>query len=836
MATIQEVKQQYPFLSDLDDNQVVDVMHQEYYSDLPRSDVANALGVKASERPAEQQKAPARSAFGLINDTVIDTANAAAGLVKAGSDLISPGNPVSNFIETNIIKDGQDKQSDRKKFYREQLASNLKKSSENDGTTSGQWAAEGRKAATQLNHAFTVDPMGTLGEIVGNIGPFAIIGKGLQALKFANWSKTAISSGLAGGLSMGEVRGNIWDKVSKMSDTELTEMSPAYAELRKGGMVEEEAKREVGANFMKNLPELAAVGAIGALSGKYGVEGMAAGVFPKMGRLAAGSVGALDEGLVQGGTEQVTSNYGVRRVNPKQSLIEDVGQNIVAEGLPGLAMGVASGGSSHPNTELEKVRESADKGGPLSKAALAVHTPPPDEISVAATAAEAQVRDAGMVQQLRDIAPQHVDAWLTAFAVARDTTKPTSTREEALRTIQDGLRWATTGTTDDVTPTGSPFSTELQTVANGPQPTPEVNPAPGAGLDFDNRTVDEIPPGQGQLENNPSPTLQGLFSDGDQNNGVFGNPGVPPGSSPGGATGQPLGGMAATPGSSTESESGTPRPTIDDVGQATGDRPTTDASPLTENLNEPTSPIPQQAAQKGPQAPAARKQVAAPRVKIAPEASLDKPVTAQARKRKAEIQALVNQGFTKLEQAGGKTALVNEATNEEHPLVGMVDTGLAKNALRDYATQQTTGNQNDTNRTSASGGGSIPASTGVGGRGLGEAPNTYAPTGDRRGVAPTGDPAGADQANAREQSDVEGERGSTKGTRTSTGLTRRSEDEVKAIIASIPRALDGKNNPKYVPPSDPRRIQIEKIFDVFERFTGHRPIAIDSPTDDGFSW
>jgi hypothetical protein len=176
---------------------------------------------------------PPRSTFAAINDTVIDTGNAVAGLVKAGSDLVSPGNALSRFIEEDIIKSGQDKQSDYKKALNQELAENLQSA---DG--------ELNKAGVQLSHMATRDPLGTLGSIFGNIGPFALMGKGMQALKLAEGVRTAVAMGVGGGLTAGEVRGNIWEKIKSTPDEDLQKASEAYQAMRKGGASEDEAKRE----------------------------------------------------------------------------------------------------------------------------------------------------------------------------------------------------------------------------------------------------------------------------------------------------------------------------------------------------------------------------------------------------------------------------------------------------------------------------------------------------------------------------------------------------------------------------------------------------------------
>lgn len=47
VVNVAEIKKQYPELDALDDNQVVDALHQAFYADLPREQVAEALGVKS---------------------------------------------------------------------------------------------------------------------------------------------------------------------------------------------------------------------------------------------------------------------------------------------------------------------------------------------------------------------------------------------------------------------------------------------------------------------------------------------------------------------------------------------------------------------------------------------------------------------------------------------------------------------------------------------------------------------------------------------------------------------------------------------------------------------
>lgn len=264
---------------------------------------------------------PKRNALAYANDTAIDIGNAAAGLAKAGVDLVAPGSAASKAIG-GFIESGQQSQSNWKKQQRAQLGQQLA-------------GAEGEmdKAGIYLKHAIVDDPLGTAAEVAGNVGPFGAVGKALQGANAA--VRTGATMGLAGGLSAGEVRGNIFDKIDSTPDADLQASSPEYARLRQT-MTEAEAKAEMGGSFGRNAPEILAAGAVGALGGKYGLEGMATRVAPARGRIANAVIGVLDEGS-QGAVEQLASNVGVRRTLPDQSLMEDVALNAAAEGILGLA-------------------------------------------------------------------------------------------------------------------------------------------------------------------------------------------------------------------------------------------------------------------------------------------------------------------------------------------------------------------------------------------------------------------------------------------------------------------------------------------------------------------
>lgn len=582
-------------------------------------------GVDVGDKPVAE-----RGTFGAINDTMIDTANAAAGLVKSGIDLFGPGSEAAKFIDEKIIKDGQSKQSDKKKSYRDTLALDLKEAGVNDGTTSSQLDAEGRKAWIQLKHAFTTDPLGTVGEIGGNLGPFAIIGGGMQAARLAGWVKTGIASVLSSGLSVGEVRGNIWEKVSGMPDAELQTSSPAYAELRRRGVSEAEAKQEVGANFMRNLPELAAVGAIGAVSGKYGVEGMAAGIFPKMGRLGASAVGGFNEGFVQGGSEQLATNVGVQRVKPNQSLLEDLGPNMVAEGLPGVAMGMASGGRGNahaaPAPDVASpitppvnplIDQLAAANGPLSRAAVAANPdlkqaapvePPTNPLDQRAVDLSNLLRDGPLLAHLQSTGQTAVASdLLGALAFAKNPQLSSQARQQAVNYLTEQIG-------------------QMQAAI---MPADQEQDTTLAGAYIADAAIDNI------ADVAQQPAL------------VQSSPPTP---------------EVVTPFT-------TPNPELVQI----------ETQNATENIADQAIKTPAPA-ENITEKSTARTTVQAPKAATPPGTG-----TAQMRQRKAQLQAMAADGFDTVErQPDGGFSLINPRRNEVLALTGMGDAQLARKAVADY--------------------------------------------------------------------------------------------------------------------------------------------------------
>lgn len=329
----------------------------------------------ATLQPPQAPVQPSRNAFAYANDTAIDIANAATNLAKSGVDLFAPDSAVSARM-ADFVKSGEESQSDWKKAQRAKLQAELA-------------AADGElaKAGAYIKHAVVDDPLGTVAEAAGNFAPFAVLGRGMQVARMSDAAKIAAGGTTAGALSAGEVRGNIWQRISETPDAVLQQESPEYAQMRANGVSELDAKKAIGASFARNAPELALPAAVGALSGKYGVEAMMAGVAPKMAasRLGAAGLGFAQEGG-EGAVEQLATNIALKRAIPSQSLAHDVALNTVAEGLLGVPGGLVAGGpKSTPQGDAIRDTETIPETG-TGTFAKALNT---------ATEQRAQIADAG---------------------------------------------------------------------------------------------------------------------------------------------------------------------------------------------------------------------------------------------------------------------------------------------------------------------------------------------------------------------------------------------------------------------------------------------------------
>ncbi len=100
MATLQEIRQQYPQYADVPDGALADALYKKFYSDMPRQDFDGRLGIKPvlSDQDIAIAKAPdigqaTAVARGLANGLTLSGYDELRGLSEAGG--VKPNEPMS---------------------------------------------------------------------------------------------------------------------------------------------------------------------------------------------------------------------------------------------------------------------------------------------------------------------------------------------------------------------------------------------------------------------------------------------------------------------------------------------------------------------------------------------------------------------------------------------------------------------------------------------------------------------------------------------------------------------------------------------------------------------
>jgi hypothetical protein len=262
---------------------------------------------------------------------------------------------------------------------------------------------------------------------------------------------------------------------------------------------------------------------------------------------------------------------------------------------------------------------------------------------------------------------------------------------------------------------------------------------------------------------------------------------------------------------------------------------TKDAEPnsTTETINEPQTPVTEQAAQEGSKAPAAatpvaRKLVTPPVDIVAAPATQDNPGTAQFRKRRAELQHMAGKGFNRIEVNNGVSTLVNPVLNQAVALGSGIDVNLAQQAIASAQRTRDTaalGTQNDTSAAA----GVEPLTQGTANRSVGD---------------PVGS-AGAAMAEPQGKlRDAEFER-----LVKDAGDQRSPADDAAFVdrLQQVERLRYQKENPNGVnPPSitlaDPKQAKtqaVNQMLDLMAALTGQRGMAVEwsgEGSADGAAW
>jgi hypothetical protein len=280
-----------------------------------------------------------RNIGAVLNDTVIAIANSSAGLAKAATDFVAPGNKFSKAVD-EFIKQGEASQSDIVKAGRNKFNKDMKEAN-----------TIGEEVSAVGKYVFE-NPLQAAGQAVGSFaGPgIAIKGATKAAQLLGATEKVAGRVGLGAGvvtnamMSGGDAAGSAYDMVMQTPDKILMENDFIRSEVEKGRSLEE-VKKEAATTAARRASAIPAL--IGGVSGGFGVEKILAGAAkPSASRLAnalkTGTVEALQEAAEEGATEYSARSAAKEydpRIDPTKGVAGAAAFGAILGGAPGAAIG-----------------------------------------------------------------------------------------------------------------------------------------------------------------------------------------------------------------------------------------------------------------------------------------------------------------------------------------------------------------------------------------------------------------------------------------------------------------------------------------------------------------
>jgi GGDEF domain-containing protein len=319
------------------------------------TDIMSSL---ASE-PIEPTKPPARNAFAVANDTVIELANAVVGGLAAVGDFASPGNRASKAMK-EFVREGEESQSDVTKAAKKKFRDELAKSE----TIGDDLSAVGGYIKD--------NPLLTAAQAAGSfVGPgLAVKSTGAVAGALGATAKGAALAGRGAGVAAGaalgggDAAGDAYELAQQISD-DVLKNNKEVQQLLASGKSMQEVRDEIATIAARKASVLPAIA--GGVAGAFGAEKLLAG-----GAARAGAIGAAKAGLVEGAGEAVEeglAQFEGRRAVQEYDPSIDPTKNVAAMAAMGGVMGFGSGAGLNavsPNQQtslpvsLDADQESAD--------------------------------------------------------------------------------------------------------------------------------------------------------------------------------------------------------------------------------------------------------------------------------------------------------------------------------------------------------------------------------------------------------------------------------------------------------------------------------------------
>lgn len=311
MISLSEIRQRYPSARDLSDGQIIGRLSE--LTGTSYEEVASRYGFTQDSN---------RGALGAANDWVIEGANAAAGLVKSGADMVGAWAPgmtgraargLSTAIDENVIQPGWDNQSVPTQLAKRERDRAF--SSDNLGTQVG-------GALRYMGN----NPMLALSQAAGSFVP---LGTGIKAVEYgarglgataqgaarAGLATGAVASGAAAG---GDAAGSAFQIVMD-TPWETLAAHPQARELLSQGMEPEQVYETLATRAARRASVVPA--AVGAVAGATGAErALSTGTRGVMRTIVAEAAGeGFEEGVTQFSGQYAGSEYDPS-VNPMRGV------------------------------------------------------------------------------------------------------------------------------------------------------------------------------------------------------------------------------------------------------------------------------------------------------------------------------------------------------------------------------------------------------------------------------------------------------------------------------------------------------------------------------------
>ena len=461
MANIADARALYPYMADLDDEQVIEALHTGLYRDLTKQQVADALGYKAPPPPP----LAARTMGEAVTDSGRSVLSGLAGLVKSGGDMYGLASGNMDNMASELGKNAQEYWTGGQTQQLKDKIAARKDAIDSAETLPGKFGTAVKETLT--DPALIAD---TVFSNVATILPGAAVARPVMAAMAARGLATAAAVGplsqaataavlnsaakVATGVSVGvgavqqgtDVASQAYDDAMKKTAFQLSQ-NPEFVARVQVGEVPKDVAMSLGLSAARAafLPGAAISVATNALPGGTMLErallggaardtlkaGVKFGTAKAMAKAAAGE--GIGETFEEGGGQFAANLAKQRFVDPNQNLEQDVGENAGLGFAGGFSMG-AAGGALHRPQSTVPVEAPA---GPLGRAAN-LSTPVAPQAPVVAPTTLASQIDPVMdrINLLPEVARNEA---IAAYAVMNDPETPRAALKQNTRILEEHL-------------------------------------------------------------------------------------------------------------------------------------------------------------------------------------------------------------------------------------------------------------------------------------------------------------------------------------------------------------------------------------------------------------